>query len=129
VLAISARSVENPSGAGVEAGSVGEDGVGVGGEPGVEEVEEMTGVVDITVEMTGWLVVGRPEAAWGASSRLSVDSPKLRLEAAAEIEGSSRRGADEGRVVVELWVAATVGEMTEEKTWDMGAARGATTGE
>jgi hypothetical protein len=86
-----------------------------------------TTVGDMTEEMTS--VVGRPEAAWGASSRLSVDSPKLRLEAAAEIEGSSRRGADEGRVVVELWVAATVGDMTEEKTWVMGAARGATTGE
>ena len=105
-MAISARSVENPSGAGVEAGSVGEDGVGVGGESGVEEVEEMT----------GWLVVGRPEAAWGASSRLSVDSPRLRLEAAAKREGSPRRGADEGRVEVELWVAATVGERAEEKT-------------
>ena len=56
------------------------------------------------------------------------DSLKLRLEVAAEMEGSSRRDADEGRAKVELWVAATVGEITEEMTWDMGAARGATTG-
>ena len=117
--------MENPSDAGVEVGGVGE----VVGEPGSEEGGDMTRVVGITVEMTGVGVAGRLEAAWGASSRLSVDSPKLRTEAAAEIEGSSRRGADEGRVVVELWVAATVGEMTEEKTWVMGAARGATTGE
>jgi hypothetical protein len=119
VLAISARSVENPSEVGVEAGSVGEDGVGGGGESGVEEVEEMT----------GWLVVGRLEAAWGASSRLSVDSPRLRLEAATKREGSSRRGADEGRAEVELGLAATVGEIAEDMTWVMGAARGATTGE
>jgi len=77
VLAISARSVENPSDAGVEVGGVVEVV-----EPGSEEGGDMTGVV---VEKTGVGVAGRLEAAWGASSRLSVDSPKLRLEAAAEV--------------------------------------------
>lgn len=127
MLAISARSDENPSGASVEEGGVGR--VGGVGEPGGGEGGDLTEVVDIAEEMTGWIVVGRLGAAWGASSRLSVESPKLRLEVAAEMEGLSRRDADEGRTKVELWVAATVGEMTEEMTWDLGAARGATTGE
>jgi len=73
------------------------------------------------------VVVGRLGAA---SSRLSVDSPKLRFGAAAEIASGSSRSVEEGgRFEAELGLTTTVGDMTEEVVGGAGAARGATTGE
>ena len=76
------------------------------------------------------VVVGRPGAAGGASSRLSVESPKLRFGAAAEIASGSSRSVEKGGLFeAELGLTTTVGDMTEEVVGGAGAARGATTGE